>query len=703
MKKVFKLAWGIITKPASTFENIKQEKPFGAGLLIFLFAYGLVMINSFIFIDKSILEIYRSFPRFYLFGIGSIAIVLILSFLSLLLGVTILNLFAKLFKGKGSFTNLLICFLFISTVNIVTFPLNLLSAVLQLKMLISILAIGVHIWILVLLIIAIKTIYRFNILKSVATYAVSLGLILIVVVSPLGLIYHGIDKNVSNFLKASGFDKDFQSDIKHTAFKLFRSSFHSLFPVDFQSDIKYLVLVQKYMDLKVNLHLREPKVRYSERDYWKTIVDYRQFAEKYPDSLWTAFVRSDMAEIYWQGLKEKEKAIEEYQEIIQDYPDSWHAAVAQYSIAAIYRDLKDHDQALTAYQKVITDYPESNYASMAQDSIGAIYFYNFKDFPKAIEEYRKVVENYPRSKEADYAQYKIGRLYQRQLEDYAQAIKEYQKVIKNYPDSMWAPWAQMKIGDTYYRNLNQKEQAIKTYQEVIKRYPTASKALEAQIAIGDIYSNLGEKEKALQIYHKAEKMYQNTFVLRLKGTEMKAHLIAGDLYAHKLGDYDRAMKVYQRLLKKDPQNIYASAAHMGLGECYEYQGNYRQALREYKKVIDDYPKGTRTHAAKLKVEIFSNNPRPLLEIYTQEYKYWRSGQYEKALEKCREILKKHPKSHLAGNAQYFIAFMYDYNLNNPEQALKEYQKLLEKYPESRWIKAAKQQIDSLKAEINKNK
>ncbi|GAI20644.1 unnamed protein product, partial [marine sediment metagenome] len=88
----------------------------------------------------------------------------------------------------------------------------------------------------------------------------------------------------------------------------------------------------------------------------------------------------------------------------------------------------------------------------------------------------------------------------------------------------------------------------------------------------------------------------------------------------------------------------------------------------------------------------------LLEIYTQEYKYWRSGQYEKALEKCREILKKHPKSHLASNAQYFIAFMYDYNLNNPKQALKEYQKLLEKYPESRWIKAAQQQIDSFKAE-----
>ncbi|MCG2675871.1 tetratricopeptide repeat protein, partial [bacterium] len=78
--------------------------------------------------------------------------------------------------------------------------------------------------------------------------------------------------------------------------------------------------------------------------------------------------------------------------------------------------------------------------------------------------------------------------------------------------------------------------------------------------------------------------------------------------------------------------------------------------------------------------------------------YWRSGQYEKALEKCQEILKKYPKSHLASNAQYFIAFIYDYNLNNSEQALKEYQKLLEKYPESRWIKAAKQQIDSLKAE-----
>ncbi len=668
MKKVLKLAWGVVTKPASTFESIKQERPFGAGLLIFLLAYGLIIISSFIFVIRSNLEIlFKYIPKFNFFGIGLALAIPLFSFLGLILGVAILNLFAKLFKGKNSFKNLLICSLFINSIAVVVYFLILFSIALRYKFGFFILALGVSVWVIVLLIIAIRLIYEFSILKAIATYTAYLVLILIMAACPLGLVYYGISRNVSDFLSE-----------------------------DFKSDIKYTALEQKYRNLQDSLYSRELKVRYSKRHYRKAIADYQQFAEKYPDNQWTAFIRSDIAELYWEGLKEKEKAIEVYQGIIQDYPDTWHAASAQYSIAAIYRDLEDHDQVLTAYRKVITDYPESNYASMAQDSIAATY--DYKDIPKAIEEYRKVVENYPRSDEADYAQYKIGNHYFMGLKDYDQAIKEYQKLIKNYPQSSWAAWAQFYIGYIYYWELNQEKQALEAYQEVIKRYPTEPKALEAQIVIGDIYSNLGQKEKALQIYHKAEKMYQDIFVLHLEGTEMKAHVIAGDFYANKLGDYDRAMEVYQSLLKKDPQGTYADEASMGLGECYEYQGNYRQALREYKKVIDDYPKGNRTHAAKLKVEIFSNNPRPLLEIYTQEYKYWRSGQYEKALEKCREILKKHPKSHLASNAQYFIAFMYDYNLNNPQQALKEYQKLLKEYPESRWIEAAQQQIDSLKAE-----
>jgi len=485
MKKVSKLAWGIITKPVPTFKRIKEEKPFADGLLIFFLTCSLLILNKFIFEHEDILKELDFLIKLHPFWQGLIVTVglLILSFLALVLGIGIVNLFARLFKGKGAFKSLLNCALFISAVHLIVLPVYVLLTALKLETAAFIIFIAISLWELILWIIAVKTIYNFTLLRSISTYLCYFLTVIIILGVPLGLTYFKFVKSIDGVLE-------------------------------------YFALFDKYRGLKESFWKED--VVYSKGEYKKALVDYSKFVEEYPDSDWAAFARSDIGEIYWEGLKEKEKAIEEYQGLIRDYPGSQYAASAQYDIANIYEDLEDYDRALTAYRKVITNYPKNDYAPMAQDSIGDIYedlkdydraltayrkvitnypksdytpeaqdniadIYedNFKDYQRAIKEYRKVVENYPKSNKADYAQYKIGRLYQWELKNYDQAIKEYQKVIKNYPDSICAPWAQMKIGDSY-RKLNQKEQAIRAYQQVIKHYPKSEEIKEAQDRINSL-------------------------------------------------------------------------------------------------------------------------------------------------------------------------------------------------------------------------
>ena len=465
MGKVSKLAWGIITKPVPTFKKIKEEKPFADGLLIFFFTLSLLILSSFIFEPEAIFEEPGFLVKFHPLWQALIvtASLLILSFLTLLLGIGIINLFARLFKGKRAFKGLLNCALFISAVYLIVFPLNTLFAALKLETAVFIISIMVYLWAVILLIAAIKTIYKFSLLRSISTYLCYLLTVVLILAVPLGIIgltYFKFTKNADKLLADIEYDRKTHGGLE------------------------YFALEEKYRDLKSSFWKKN--VVYDKEEYKKALVDHSKFVEEYPDSRWTDGVRSDIGEIYWEGLKDSEKAIEEYQGIIRDYPDSYNAASAQYAIATIYRDLEDYDRALAAYRKVVTDYPKSRLASLAQDSIGDIYKYNFKDYQRAIEEYRKVVENYPRSEEADYAQYTIGSLYWWRLKDYAQAIKEYQKLIENYPNSNWAPLAQSAIGDIYYRNLNQKEQAIKSYQQVIKRYPKSDQAKETQDRINSL-------------------------------------------------------------------------------------------------------------------------------------------------------------------------------------------------------------------------
>ncbi|MEW6607924.1 MAG: tetratricopeptide repeat protein [bacterium] len=130
--------------------------------------------------------------------------------------------------------------------------------------------------------------------------------------------------------------------------------------------------------------------------------------------------------------KEKE-ALENYQRIIERYPESGLADNAKYKIGIHYSCKHNYARAIEEFTRVIGEYPESDSAPLSQRYIGMCYE-NQKQYERAIEEYRKVIKKYPKSLCAAEAQSDIGTIYWWYFHDYPQAIIEYQKVIDNYPD-----------------------------------------------------------------------------------------------------------------------------------------------------------------------------------------------------------------------------------------------------------------------------
>jgi len=92
------------------------------------------------------------------------------------------------------------------------------------------------------------------------------------------------------------------------------------------------------------------------------------------------------------------------------------------------------------------------------------------------------------------------------------------------------------------------------------------------------------------------------------------------------GKYDLARQQFQDYLKYYPDTDLASNSQFYLGEILYREKKYREAITEYDKVLDDYPRSFKLAAARYKKGL------ALLEL----------GQRSSAMRELREVVRRHP-------------------------------------------------------------
>lgn len=68
----------------------------------------------------------------------------------------------------------------------------------------------------------------------------------------------------------------------------------------------------------------------------------------------------------------------------------------------------------------------------------------------------------------------------------------------------------------------------------------------------------------------------------------------------KNGRYNAAKEAFRGFLKSFPNSEYSDNAQFWIGECYYFEGKYEEAIVEYERVIQNYPKGNKVPNAFLK-------------------------------------------------------------------------------------------------------
>ena len=114
---------------------------------------------------------------------------------------------------------------------------------------------------------------------------------------------------------------------------------------------------------------------YQERkQFAKAEKEYKKLVFNYPESPLARNSITSVVSIYAQyplSIKIK-KMIPFLEKIIQVYKDETLVMRAQYELASIYEVQKDYDKAILQYEKIIELYPDSNYARYAERDLSRL-------------------------------------------------------------------------------------------------------------------------------------------------------------------------------------------------------------------------------------------------------------------------------------------------------------------------------------------
>ncbi|MCK4782329.1 MAG: tetratricopeptide repeat protein [Desulfobacteraceae bacterium] len=373
----------------------------------------------------------------------------------------------------------------------------------------------------------------------------------------------------------------------------------------------------------------------------------------------------DIARRY-QWSSKYESANNLYKKVVQEYPDSLHAGLAQSHIPrmnVLSLILSGNDSAAeSALKQLISDFPDDPALPEALYAVGNRYAWNRK-YEKASDLFEQIVKKYPSSSSARRAGLQAGMVnafINIKSKNYTAAQDAVNSLVTDYSDDPTLPSALYRIADRYEAS-RQYQQARDTYQQIIQLYPDSTNASNAQLDVRRLdiqpYAESGDDARILSEI--------NSLIADFPG---HSHLPAGVLYIAERFYYLEGFRLHTQ--------GYPDSAEV----CFQ------KATAICELVINQLPDAEVTPSAYI----------------CAGSSYRRLGLYEESIQCYQTVVDKHPLYRFAGHAQFRVGRNYEEMSESGLMAVNEavamtrdaYENLLEKYPDCKTANIAKKWLSS---------
>ncbi|MFH1771993.1 MAG: tetratricopeptide repeat protein [Candidatus Omnitrophota bacterium] len=216
---------------------------------------------------------------------------------------------------------------------------------------------------------------------------------------------------------------------------------------------------------------------------------------------------------------------------------------------------------------------------------------------------------------------------------------------------------------------------ISYYKKVTQKYPLENSAVKAHFKIGQIYINSGKYDEARQEFKRI--IENNSAISQIAS---RAQLVLGKSFESQ-GNIKQAMAEYDTLIDLYPLTSEGLQMPVYIIHYYKTQADeesvdkaFKKAVRHYKSLIGEYGKQT--------------NAAALISDYLAQAMF-ENSKWEEAIEVWDNIIALKEDSSFAAKALLSKAETYAVQLNNIDKSISLYEKYIEKYPKSPFIKQVK--------------
>lgn len=495
--------------------------------------------------------------------------------------------------------------------------------------------------------------------------------------------------------------------------------------------------------LSQEVQLQLAKEAFTRKEYKRARLEFESFLKGFPGDKMASYAQLKLAECDYYLTRYRE-AIPEYRKIL-DSPQDPNRDYALYSIGWCYYWLKDYKEAIATFEKLEREFPKSRYLASLEELLPAIkkevrlkeaenlYSAAQDDYKKgnivlAFQKFERLINDYPENPHIKEARQRIEeiketthpeaeRLYKeasrlRQGGDYGAAIEKYRRIISGYPSSEYAKLASRSLQLIVEEGIEKEaaslwteaerqaaegryEKARDLYQQIIERFPTSSFSKKAGPKVKEVLLAFDNEE--------AKKLYEQALAY-LKDEKPQ-----------------QAIDKFEKIVLTYPESLYVEPAKKGMNEArmallelqakraynvaneYYRLKDYKKAADEFQKVIVGYPETSYAKKAKAAIDeiakIFLD--REAEGVYNLARRLYSEGQLDNAFKEFQRLIDNYPESQYREAAAEAMAKiskqmvdeaakeLYDrgraYQKNGDySQAIGEYEALLKRYPSSYW-------------------
>ncbi|NPA53726.1 MAG: tetratricopeptide repeat protein, partial [Aquificae bacterium] len=320
---------------------------------------------------------------------------------------------------------------------------------------------------------------------------------------------------------------------------------------------------------------------FSQGDFERAIIEFQKLIDKFPNTKEADRALLKMANAYF-NIGEREKAREMYQEYINKHANTPEAIDAAYQLALL--EMKSGGKnTIKQIESFIKKYPDYPFINLLIVQLADAYVQN-KNFKKAEALYKKIIEK--NTEESEYALYRLAYMkfkYGRKGE----AIVLLRKYLKKYPHGKYTIQVRDLLAQAF-ESFGKTGDAI----AVLKKLP---KTPENQLKLATLLFKNGD-------YTEAKSYFESLYNRFPKMRNDIAYYLGKIQY--ELGYFQNALKYLNEAIRGSDYHHIAESYYL-IGLIYKQQGKKEEALNNIINVIYLYPEAknivvkARVEAAKL--------------------------------------------------------------------------------------------------------